>query len=137
MTTEQTDPRPNGPAAEPLALRLNAQLGLVERLRTDVLWHRRRGNETIARDCQEAADELERAWAARDAAVADLEAHAESEVRRAVAATRRLLRSALLEEAAQWTGDFRMPVHKGLCDAAKRAGVPLTLDECYQAAKRA
>ena len=33
---------------------------LVERLRTDVLWHQRRGNETIARDCQEAADEIER-----------------------------------------------------------------------------
>jgi hypothetical protein len=36
------------------------QLGLVERLRTDVLWHRRRFNETIALDCQEAADEVER-----------------------------------------------------------------------------
>ena len=33
---------------------------LVERLRTDVLWHQRRGNGTIARDCQEAADEIER-----------------------------------------------------------------------------
>jgi hypothetical protein len=37
---------------------------------------------------EEAADEIERAWAARDAAVADLEAHAEAEVRRAVAAER-------------------------------------------------
>ena len=27
MTTEQTDPRPDGPAAEPLALRLNNLLG--------------------------------------------------------------------------------------------------------------
>ena len=33
---------------------------IIERLRTDVLWHRRRGNETIAEDCDEAADELER-----------------------------------------------------------------------------
>lgn len=33
---------------------------LVERLRTDVLWHQRRGNDTIARDCQEAADEIDR-----------------------------------------------------------------------------
>ena len=29
MTTDQTDPRPDGPAAEPLALRLNDQLGPV------------------------------------------------------------------------------------------------------------
>ena len=33
---------------------------LVERLRTDVLWHKRRHNETIAADCQEAADAIER-----------------------------------------------------------------------------
>jgi hypothetical protein len=33
---------------------------LVERLRTDVLWHQRRGNETIASDCQEAADTIQR-----------------------------------------------------------------------------
>jgi hydroxypyruvate isomerase len=33
---------------------------IVERLRTDVLWHTRRGNGTIAADCQEAADEIER-----------------------------------------------------------------------------
>lgn len=33
---------------------------LIERLRTDVLWHKRRGNETIARDCEEAAAEIER-----------------------------------------------------------------------------
>lgn len=37
---------------------------LVDRLRIDVLWHQRRGNETIARDCQEAADEIERLRAA-------------------------------------------------------------------------
>lgn len=58
-------------------------------------------------------------------------------LRAALDAQRRIFRAALLEEAAQWTGDYRMPVHKGLCDAAKRARVPLTLDECYQAAKRA
>jgi hypothetical protein len=33
---------------------------LIERLRTDVLWHRRRDNETIAKDCEEAANEIER-----------------------------------------------------------------------------
>ncbi len=49
--------QPNDP---PLLVASTDQLGLVERLRTDVLWHRRRGNETIARDCQEAADEIER-----------------------------------------------------------------------------
>jgi hypothetical protein len=54
----------------------------------------------------------------------------------AVAATRRLFRAALLEEAAQWTGDYRAPVHRGLCAAAKRAGVLLTMDDCYQATKR-
>lgn len=32
---------------------------IVDRLHTDVLWHRRRGNETIAADCEEAAAELE------------------------------------------------------------------------------
>ncbi len=32
---------------------------LIQRLRADVLWHRRRGNETIASDCGEAADALE------------------------------------------------------------------------------
>ena len=46
------------------AVASNAELGtekpLVERLRTDVLWHRRRGNDTIALDCQNAADEIER-----------------------------------------------------------------------------
>lgn len=31
---------------------------IIERLRTDVLWHRRRCNETIARDCEDAANEL-------------------------------------------------------------------------------
>lgn len=36
----------------------------------------------------EAIAEIKRAWAARDAAVADLEAHAAAEVRRAVAAER-------------------------------------------------
>lgn len=35
---------------------------LVERLRTDVLWHQRRGNDTIAKDCQDAADEIERLY---------------------------------------------------------------------------
>ena len=56
--------QPNDP---PLLVASTDQLGpankaqpLVERLRTDVLWHQRRGNDTIARDCQEAADELER-----------------------------------------------------------------------------
>ena len=39
---------------------------LVDRLRTDVLWHRRRGNETVARDCQEAADEIERLLGANE-----------------------------------------------------------------------
>lgn len=39
---------------------MSAELGsLLDRLRTDVMWHRRRGNETIASDCQEAADMLE------------------------------------------------------------------------------
>lgn len=33
---------------------------IVERLRTDVLWHMRRQNWTIAADCNEAADEIER-----------------------------------------------------------------------------
>jgi hypothetical protein len=58
--------------------RSTEQLGLVERLRTDVLWHQRRGNETIARDCEEAANELEansaqllRALAALNAARAE------------------------------------------------------------------
>lgn len=37
---------------------------------------------------KEAAAEIERAWAARDAAVSDLEAHAAAEVRRSVAAER-------------------------------------------------
>lgn len=46
---------------------------LVERLRTDVLWHRRRGNETIARDCQEAADEIERLRTVAENTVALLE----------------------------------------------------------------
>ena len=32
---------------------------LIQRLRTDVLWYRRRGNETIAEDCRQAADALE------------------------------------------------------------------------------
>lgn len=32
---------------------------IVGRLRTDVLWHQRRGNETIAQDCKEAADLIE------------------------------------------------------------------------------
>lgn len=50
---------------------------------------------------------------------------------------RERLRAALLDEAAEWTGDFRVPVHRSLCDVAKRADVPLTFDECYQAAKRA
>lgn len=58
-------------------------------------------------------------------------------VQAAVAAQRERFRVALLDEAAQWTGDYRTPVHKGFCDAAKRAGVPLTLDECYQATQRA
>lgn len=75
---------------------------LIERLRTDVLWHQRRGNETIAADCADAAATIrallaelaearrdaERAWAARDAAAADLEAHAAAEAERAVAAER-------------------------------------------------
>ena len=47
--------------------------------------------ELAARDI-----EIERAWAARDAAVADLEAHAAAEVRRAVAAERHRI-SALME----------------------------------------
>jgi len=42
----------------------------------------------LGNEAEAAADEIERAWAARDAAVADLEAHAASEVRRAVAAER-------------------------------------------------
>jgi hypothetical protein len=54
-----------------------------------------------------------------------------------VEATRNLFRTALLEEAAQWTGDYRVPAHRALCDAAKRARVPLTMDECYLATKRA
>lgn len=33
---------------------------IVERLRTDVLWHERRFNNTIANDCRDAADEIER-----------------------------------------------------------------------------
>lgn len=33
---------------------------IVGRLRTDVEWHNRRGNMTIAKDCEEAADEIER-----------------------------------------------------------------------------
>ncbi len=32
---------------------------LIQRLRADVLWYRRRGNETIAEDCRQAADALE------------------------------------------------------------------------------
>ena len=66
----------------PGALGSNDGLGLVERLRQ----MSRRGHWPLLGD--EAADEIERAWAARDAAVADLEAHAEAEVRRAVAAER-------------------------------------------------
>ena len=54
-----------------------------------------------------------------------------------VEAARRLFRAALLEEAAQWTGDYRVPAHRALCDAAKRARVPLTMDDCYLAAKKA
>jgi hypothetical protein len=63
MKMQQTDP--------PLLVASTDQLGpaaearpLIERLRTDVLWHQRRGNDTIARDCQEAADEIERLTAA-------------------------------------------------------------------------
>lgn len=37
---------------------------IVERLRTDVMWHERRGNETIAADCREAAAEITRLRAA-------------------------------------------------------------------------
>lgn len=38
---------------------MNDTKDLQNRLRTDVLWHQRRGNETIAKDCEEAADALE------------------------------------------------------------------------------
>jgi len=31
---------------------------IEDKLRTDVLWHRRRGNETIAQDCERAANEI-------------------------------------------------------------------------------
>lgn len=64
MTTELPKDHSDPNALEPLALKSNDGLGLVERLRTDVLWHQRRGNDTIAGDCQEAADEIERLRAA-------------------------------------------------------------------------
>ncbi len=42
---------------------------IVERLRTEVMWHERRGNETIAADCREAAAEITRLRAALAAQV--------------------------------------------------------------------
>ena len=46
---------------------------LIQRLRTDVLWYRRRGNETIAEDCRQAADALEQQAAQIEALRADAE----------------------------------------------------------------
>lgn len=74
--------QPNDP---PLLVASTDQLGpasearpLVDRLRTDVLWHQRRGNDTIARDCQEAADEIERMHAGLMAASRQLGAWADA-----------------------------------------------------------
>ena len=46
---------------------------LIQRLRTDVLWYRRRGNETIAEDCRQAAAALEQQAAQIEALRADAE----------------------------------------------------------------
>lgn len=55
----------------PLEVRLNDLSGLVERLRNAAdVWGEDDGGLLYA----EAADEIERAWAARDAAVSNLEA---------------------------------------------------------------
>lgn len=77
---------------------------LVDRLRVDVLWHQRRGNETIARDCQEAADEIERLHARletrrtmmTDEQIQALTAYVRSAVRAAVAEAK---------DNAHWTAD--------------------------------
>ena len=75
---------------------------LIERLREQDAWLMQRGLIGSASRCTEAADTIaamlaeldearrdaERAWAARDAAAADLEAHAAAEAERAVAAER-------------------------------------------------
>ena len=45
MTTELPKDHSDPNALEPLALKSNDGLGLVERLRTDVLWHQRRGTD--------------------------------------------------------------------------------------------
>ena len=59
-TTDATPAADRGSECNALLGQASEAVPLVERLRTDVLWHRRRCNETIARDCQEAADEIER-----------------------------------------------------------------------------
>ncbi len=87
---------------------------LVERLRTDVLRRLRRGNDTTAKYCQDAEYAIERAWAARDAAVSDLDANTSAEVRRAVAAERE--RCARIADA-EWVRDPRVSAS----DAIRRA----------------
>ena len=61
MTAESTDPRPDAPAAEPLALRLNDQLG--QRPKRDVVGLlrglERHGEDNIWRTAQEAREEIE------------------------------------------------------------------------------
>jgi hypothetical protein len=66
---------------------------LVARLRTDVLWHRRRGNETIAKDCEEAADEIERLQSALAAQPAPTVEHAIESLVSALAESKGWMRS--------------------------------------------
>lgn len=46
------------------------------------------------------------------------------------------VRTAMLAESAEWTGDYRGPVFRAFEDAALRMGIKLTRHECEARAKK-
>jgi hypothetical protein len=113
MTDQADNTHDPTPATEPLALRLSEGLGPTLRALTEEecqLLHYNPNTSDLIEFVQQYAAE-------------------------AVAESRASIRAALLTEASVWTGDYRVPVHRAISDAAKLAGLSVSFDDCYRASR--
>ena len=113
MTTKPTESHDATPAPEPLALKLTEGLGPTLRPLTDEecqLLHYNPNTSNLIEFVQQYAAE-------------------------AIAETKAGIRAALLTEASMWTGDYRVPVHRAISDAAALAGLGISFDDCYKASR--